>query len=460
MMGGRDRGDQRPVAAVFALASVGEQARDVAQVAGDHGAEVRGFGQTTRAVGTHRAEVRGTQQGGDRTGRVTSAAGGVGRVLEEARHPLVRPHGRVSQVPGPPLRTVRQQLGQQRMCAHALVHRGQVDHRRAGQRVAERHPVGPLVHFDQSGPFGRGQFGRCARISASTRSAPLPSNAASRSRCRVDVGRGRTRDSNAAWRRLVSGSTSGSWSAPDCSRLVSARGSSSRASGLPCASSEQAPPDPSRQSAGTARLTSASAAVVVERPDLMVGQPGAVEEALLARPVGGQETDRPSTEPTGDDREHHRARPIHPRQIVDDHQHRPCVPSRREQRQDRIGDHQQARRRTVAKPQRHADGAPVIGAQHVQLGQHRVQHLVKRREAVRRLELGTGGPQHPRPRGVGDRDGLGQQHRLPHTRVTDQQHRTTGMRCQSSEIADDGHIGTSTDQRTIRGHLISPPWAG
>ena len=95
---------------------------------------------------------------------------------------------------------------------------------------------------------------------------------------------------------------------------------------------------------------------------------------------------------------HKRARPIHPLQVVDDHEQRFFRGSLHKQRQSRVTHYELIGRWAVTQTQRHVERRALWWAQVFDVVKEGMQYLIQAGEAEVRLELRTSGTQHAETR--------------------------------------------------------------
>jgi hypothetical protein len=134
-----------------------QQARGVAQVAGDDGPQVGGFGQPLAPALPGGAELGGAQQLGDGADGVAAPQVGVRDLLKERGDPFVGFLGGLGQVPGVSFGLAGQADDELRVGLPPLLAGRQLHDRRPDERVAERQLFGGLIGVHEAGAFGGSQ---------------------------------------------------------------------------------------------------------------------------------------------------------------------------------------------------------------------------------------------------------------------------------------------------------------
>ena len=219
---------------------------------------------------------------------------------------------------------------------------------------------------------------------ANTPRSPDPSSAASRSRRRVGSGS----RSILAWYNVRSSRLE-----PDVtvvwplSRWPPAdAANSSKASGLPCASSTTPPQDAGRQVHELARQQLHRLRLGQWR-DGELRQSGALEESADTRPDRTEEPDPAAAQPPTDEPDHGTARTIQPVQVVDDDEQR-CARRRLTEQRQRCAQHREAVRcRAGTDAERNLEHHTTAPWHASQIVGQRIDELVEAGEADVRLVL-------------------------------------------------------------------------
>ena len=197
---------------------------------------------------------------------------------------------------------------------------------------------------------------------------------------------GDSRHAKTAWRRSLRGRVCGATAREELSMLVSAAGSSKRASGLPCDSAR------SRWRTRGASAGKRSASNAVEAASSS-GPRSWPRSPLRSKKLSSPERDaarnptRVAMKSTCDKPEHKRAGSIHPLQVVDDHQQGFLRARLRQQRQSRVANHELIRRWAIAQTQRHLERRALRWVQSFDFVKEGVQNLIQPSEAEVRLEF-------------------------------------------------------------------------
>ncbi len=184
----------------------------------------------------------------------------------------------------------------------------------------------------------------------------------------------------------------------------------------------------------------------VQRLDLVTGQSSTIEEALGLGPQSRQESDTGASEATHGRSKDQRTRPVQPLQIIDYHEQGPSCRGVAEKSQNRVRDHQPARRRPGVQPKRDAQRLAMQGRQHRQVVQERMQDNAEPREAKLCLELCAGRPDHPRSSRLCVEYGDIQQRRLADTSVAGHQQRPAPDSRVIHEAADEPDVQVPPDE--------------
>lgn len=180
--------------------------------------------------------------------------------------------------------------------------------------------MGTLIYVSQTRSLCYGKIDDpkfVAVASTTERRSPVPLKAMSRSMCRVSRGSSSIREANSLCRRRLRGRARGrSWSAVRCASLRPA-GSSSRASGFPCASVRMRSRTRGAK-VGNRSSMSPLAASVSRGSSSSSGSP-AIEKTLLLRPCRSQKPHTATAKAARNEPKDPDARPVEPGHVVDDH---------------------------------------------------------------------------------------------------------------------------------------------
>ena len=222
-------------------------------------------------------------------------------------------------------------------------------------------------------------------------------------------------------------------------------GSSSSASGLPCASATNRWRT-GGANAGNRCVEQGRRRRIVERLEFVAGQSSAIEEALGFGPHRRQETDTGAGEPTHGRSKHQRACSVQPRQVVDDHEQRASGGGVAKKSENRVRQHQSVRRHSGIQTQSDAQRLAIQRRQHGKAVEERMQNMVEPREAQLRFELCADSPKDPGPsRLCMECDDI-EQRGLADTSVAGHQQRPTADSRLIDEPADELDVRVPADQ--------------
>ena len=163
--------------------------------------------------------------------------------------------------------------------------------------------------------------------------------------------------------------------------------------------------------------------LLAERRHGLAGQVVRPEEVAVVATHGGQESDPRAAQPAHHEADDLGARPVQPRQVVDDEQHRGLRGDPAQQHQHGGGDNEPVGCLALPQPESDLQRVAVRLAEFVDARQHGEQQLVERGEAQLRLELAARGAQDDQPAlRRGGRGGV-QQGGLAQARVAGEQER-------------------------------------
>ncbi len=242
----------------------------------------------------------------------------------------------------------------------------------------------------------------------------------------------------------------------EASDACQARGSSTSASGLPSAASQDLVEICSAE-ADTGCFEHLAGRGLAEFGDVELVETGRVKRPGEAAPRCPDDDDRIATHPTCHERERGLRRSVEPLHVVDPHTERPGRRELREQVQRRERDQERLRSRTDHDPQRLGQRIALRGWQSVEAVQGGTEKVIQPCIRKRGLRLHAGRPQNEEAGGAGVISGCSQQRRLPDAGVADHQEGAAMLDRAVDQAVEPIKLDFSPDDLALDPHLEIAP---